>query len=175
MASPLAATTLEMARLRMMTLEASLTRLNYHIQFGFATRRARRSNVQAEVHELGARVLANDAGVAANLNLRGALGDGARDDDNLLRGAGHSGGELCVAGHGGCSPPRPAARSAVLAGETGSFLERCVRRDRVERVGTYIVQGGALHDNCIFRCWGWHCDGRAGEETEGEGQVDGNI
>lgn len=38
-----------------------------------------------------------------------------------------------------------------------------------KRKNTYIVEGGALGKrSSIFRCWGWHCNGGAGEEAKRE-------
>ena len=80
------------------------------------------SILQSKTAELGAGVLANDAGVAANLDLGTGLGNGAGDNDDLLRGAGDSGGELGEGGNGGGGSARSAGGSTVLAGVTGSFL-----------------------------------------------------
>jgi hypothetical protein len=46
-----------------------------------------RTILQAEVYELGVLVLANDTSVASNLDLICSLGDGTRNNNNLLRGA----------------------------------------------------------------------------------------
>ncbi len=121
MASPFAARTLEMAMLRMMTLDSSLTMLENASVWSLWGQGAG-SSLQSETSENGLGVLANDAGVAANLDLFRGLGDRARDNDDLLRGAGNGGGELSEGGDSGGGSAGSSGGSAVLAGVTSSNL-----------------------------------------------------
>lgn len=80
------------------------------------------SILHSEAIEHGAGVLANDAGVTANLDLLGGLGDGASDNNNLLLSAGNSGGELGEGGDRDGGSAGSTGGATVLAGVTGSSL-----------------------------------------------------
>lgn len=80
------------------------------------------SSLHSEAGEHGAGVLANDAGVAANLDLLGGLGDGASDNNDLLLGAGNSGGELSEGGDRDGGSAGSTSGATVLAGVTSSSL-----------------------------------------------------
>lgn len=80
--------------------------------------------VQAESLEHSTGILADDAGVAANLDLLGALVDWAADIDHLLSVTGDGSSEGCVGGDGGRSTAGTAGGASVQAGVTKGSLSR---------------------------------------------------
>lgn len=103
--------------------------------------KTRGSSLHSEAIEHGLGVLANDAGVAANLDLGSGLGDGTRDNNDLLRGAGNSGGELSEGGDSDSGSAGSTGGATVLAGVTSSS----------------VVESGALGKRSrVVRCAGWH-------------------
>lgn len=112
MASPLSARTLETPRLRMITFSFSLTRLLHVslIQLPLVG-----TCLHSESLEDGVGVLADDGGVAANLDLVGGLLDGTVDVDDLGVIAGDSGGEGSVGRDGSGSTAGTTGGAAVQA------------------------------------------------------------
>lgn len=80
------------------------------------------SSLHSKTSEHGAGVLANNAGVAANLDLGSGLGDGASDNNDLLLGAGHSCSELGEGGDRDGGSAGSTSGATILAGETSSNL-----------------------------------------------------
>lgn len=80
------------------------------------------SILHSEAIKHGAGVLANNAGVAANLDLGSGLGDGASDNNDLLLSAGNSGGELGKGGDRDGGSTGSTSGATVLAGKTSSNL-----------------------------------------------------
>jgi hypothetical protein len=103
----------------MITLDFSLTRL---FSLGVSFCPQARLYVQAESLEHSGGVLADDAGVAANLDLLGALLDGAADVDHLLRITGDGSSEGCVGGDGGRGTSSTTGGASVQAGVTKGSL-----------------------------------------------------
>jgi len=112
-ASPLSARTFFTPKLRMMTLDFSLTRLYW---FSVVERIHHLGhNIHAKSAQDGVRVLANNAGIASNTNLIGCLRDGATHDDHLGVIARNGRGESSIGRNSGGSTTSTSLGTAILA------------------------------------------------------------